>query len=526
MTDIQQTLVQIVNRVVHIRLTLNRAVDTLLERDTPAGGYTLPALSVYDMERYIEHWRFLIPPEPESKARIIHQIIDDFAFSPGAFPQMAAALELDSDAVKSAYQQAFDEDLASRYTDNIPAEEIADTEAAQDVLTELQWQYLKRGEVLFTQGEDGDYLYSVVDGRLRSVLALPNGQSVTLEFHSGEVVGEQALITEIPYTATVTALRDSDLVRMHRDGFERLVQKYPRGMMQLAYQLMTRSQKVTGLTPTAPQPQSVAILPVTAGTDDFPQRLVATFQSYQQRESVVLAPDELEEKMPPEMHLNLESLVDDYIFVDWLQAMQNDIDILLLVGDRAYPNWTRRAIEQADHILIVGRAGEPFDFAPWKAIFDNMAHPELTAERELVMLHETQNSGPYGTRDWLRQTDNVRHHHVALDSDAGFERVVRFILGKAVGFVFGGGGMRGASHLGVIQALNEAGIHADVVGGTSAGSIVAAQYAAGWSVPDMLQRTKDDLLRRDVLFNLTLPYVAMNTGTKSPMCTGSGSTKP
>lgn len=39
--------------------------------------------------------------------------------------------------------------------------------------------------------------------------------------------------------------------------------------------------------------------------------------------------------------------------------------------------------------------------------------------------------------------------------------------GKAVGLVLSGGGSRGLAHLGVLRALDDAGISVDVVGGTS-----------------------------------------------------------
>ncbi len=50
---------------------------------------------------------------------------------------------------------------------------------------------------------------------------------------------------------------------------------------------------------------------------------------------------------------------------------------------------------------------------------------------------------------------------------------------KTLGIAFGGGGVRGFMHLGVIKALEEAGIKPDIVTGSSAGSIAASLYASG-----------------------------------------------
>jgi NTE family protein len=50
-----------------------------------------------------------------------------------------------------------------------------------------------------------------------------------------------------------------------------------------------------------------------------------------------------------------------------------------------------------------------------------------------------------------------------------------------IGLVLSGGGARGFAHLGVIEALNEAGIFPDVISGTSAGALVGVLYADGYS---------------------------------------------
>lgn len=49
----------------------------------------------------------------------------------------------------------------------------------------------------------------------------------------------------------------------------------------------------------------------------------------------------------------------------------------------------------------------------------------------------------------------------------------------AVALALGGGGLRGFAHLGVLRALDEAGIRPDIVVGTSAGSVVGAVFASG-----------------------------------------------
>lgn len=66
-----------------------------------------------------------------------------------------------------------------------------------------------------------------------------------------------------------------------------------------------------------------------------------------------------------------------------------------------------------------------------------------------------------------------------------------------LGIAFAGGGVRGAAHLGILQALEEAGITADFYAGTSAGSIVATMKALGYSNAtclEMMEAANNDLI--------------------------------
>src|SRR4029453_4114362 len=74
-----------------------------------------------------------------------------------------------------------------------------------------------------------------------------------------------------------------------------------------------------------------------------------------------------------------------------------------------------------------------------------------------------------------------------------------------VGLGLGAGCARGWAHIGVLRALNEAGIYPDIVAGTSIGAVVGGCYAAG-ELP-ALEQCARDLTRRKVLgfldFNFT-----------------------
>ena len=73
----------------------------------------------------------------------------------------------------------------------------------------------------------------------------------------------------------------------------------------------------------------------------------------------------------------------------------------------------------------------------------------------------------------------------------------------SIGLVLGGGGVRGFAHLGVIIALQEAGINPDIISGTSAGSIVGLMLAAGKTPQECL-----DFFRFSKILKITRPVIS------------------
>ena len=71
---------------------------------------------------------------------------------------------------------------------------------------------------------------------------------------------------------------------------------------------------------------------------------------------------------------------------------------------------------------------------------------------------------------------------------------------QKVGLVLSGGGASGFAHIGVIQALEEKGIPIDYITGTSAGALIGALYASGYS-PEQIKSfvMKDDFSRQRIV---------------------------
>lgn len=77
------------------------------------------------------------------------------------------------------------------------------------------------------------------------------------------------------------------------------------------------------------------------------------------------------------------------------------------------------------------------------------------------------------------------------DPTTDFARMARFLTGTAIGLVLGGGGARGIAHIGVIQAMHEAGIPIDLIGGTSIGAFMGALWADELNMKGYIDRARD-----------------------------------
>jgi NTE family protein/lysophospholipid hydrolase len=102
-----------------------------------------------------------------------------------------------------------------------------------------------------------------------------------------------------------------------------------------------------------------------------------------------------------------------------------------------------------------------------------------------------------------------KHFHVRPGDAGDFRRLARLMTGRGVGLVLGGGGARGYAHIGVIRALEEAGVPIDMIGGTSMGAVVAAAHAMGLDYREFLSTTRRLLKKHRPFHEYTLPIVSL-----------------
>lgn len=310
--------------------------------------------------------------------------------------------------------------------------------------------------------------------------------------------------------------------------------------------------------------RTVAILPVTAGVPvvEFGQRLLHALHQVGVTRGVTSLN---QAAILNHLGRHAFSKMGKLKLSQYLADLEEKYGLVLYIADtNVNAPWTQTCIAQADSILLVGLAESSSRIGEYERFLLGM---KTTARKELVLLHAERYCAPGLTRRWLKNRVwiNGGHHHIQMafrlttepshpqtrkfgtvlkqrvqilqaeiqkytsrriqqtplysphtPFKGDFHRLARRLCGKSVGLVLGGGGARGISQVGVIKALEEAGIPIDIIGGTSIGSFIGALYARDADVVPMYGRAKKFSGRMGSMWrfalDLTYPTVSYTTG--------------
>jgi CRP-like cAMP-binding protein len=109
--------------------------------------------------------------------------------------------------------------------------------------TSERLQYLS-GEELFHQGDYGDAVYIILEGKADILVDSLNG-TVNIKTLGKNIVGEIAILCDVPRTATVVAHGDVETLRVSKDGFFHLVAQFPQVGIEVMSELASRLHHTT-----------------------------------------------------------------------------------------------------------------------------------------------------------------------------------------------------------------------------------------------------------------------------------------
>jgi len=358
-----------------------------------------------------------------------------------------------------------------------------DAPALATLRGELQWVELGAGETLMTQGEPGDSMYLSISGRLRVYVRDEDGSERTVrELARGQIIGEMALYTDEPRSATVVAIRDSVLVRLDKPAFTRLLSSSAQVSVALTRQMIKRLQTVQ-LRSDLARPVTIGLLPITAGVDaaGLSRALAAqlTLQLFDHKVCVVdaacidrdLNEAGLAQRPVDDAEANRRIAVH-------LEEVEAVFDFVLLLADDQPTPWTQRCSRRCDELLLLADASQPPVLHASEQQFMMTRSGRAEAAEILVLLHPAELRCPSGTRQWLARRPVSGHIHIRPTLQRDMARLARLQSRTAIGLVLAGGGARGLSHLGLYRELTKQGVEIDWVGGTSIGGMMAAVVAS------------------------------------------------
>jgi NTE family protein len=346
-----------------------------------------------------------------------------------------------------------------------------DAELIDSIQSEAEFIDLPSGEVLFLQGEHTDDVYFLLSGRLRAY-AEAGGETTTLgEIGRGETVGELALFTGEPRSASVVALRDSSVVRVTRRQVERALARSPQIALQMTRIIIERFRRSERRRQAPVIPVNVCIVPISPGIDAVALAHSLRAERGEDGKAItIIGPEDIDQRFgagAADDSPAAACMVAQYI--DEIEARSKTV---YLVTNGSASAWTKICLKHSDEIILLAEASKDPGLSSVETRYLAGDATVSIARQTLVLLHDVETKSPTGTARWLRARHVSRHLHIRPQLTRDIRRLARIISGNAVGIVLAGGGARGFAHVGVMQALEEAGIEADFVGGTSIGAIM------------------------------------------------------
>ncbi|MCV6637705.1 patatin-like phospholipase family protein [Candidatus Albibeggiatoa sp. nov. NOAA] len=390
-----------------------------------------------------------------------------------------------------------------------------DADSLKELSEAFQCLRLLRGETLFRQGDAGDAFYMVNSGRLKILVSNEDETDKPVgELLPGESFGELSLISDQTRAASIVAMRDTELGKLPKAQFQKILQKHPNiavELLKIVGQWMNQLER--GATYKASTLVTFVVLSDNPAVKALPRLLANQLAAKNTVHHLSL--DQLDQKL---WHGACEafgcaSITQDERLARWVSDQEQQADFIILETSNTKIGWTDFCLRQADKILYLVDAKDKPQALP--AHLSALACSEI--EQELVLVHPPTTRRPSQTQQWLKHYQ--RHHHIRQASKLDLQRLAREIANESIALVLGGGGARSFAHIGVLKAMEELGLPVDKVAGTSMGAIIAAQYADGYNSQELLELNHETWVKGKPHRDFTLPITSLLSARRAKRLT-------
>ena len=124
-----------------------------------------------------------------------------------------------------------------------------DEDEARALRRQMTEVKLSRGEHLFNEGDDGDCLYVVLDGKMKLTRAAADGRENLLSvLGPGEMFGELSLFDPRPRTSTASAVTDAVLASLRHEALRPWLKERPEVSLHMLRALAQRLRRANDVT--------------------------------------------------------------------------------------------------------------------------------------------------------------------------------------------------------------------------------------------------------------------------------------
>jgi len=103
----------------------------------------------------------------------------------------------------------------------------------------------KPGQDLFKMGDAGDSAYIMIAGTADVIIETPGGELTVAQLSKNDIVGEIAILCDVPRTATIRAVDDVTALKITTDLFFRMITDFPDMGIEIMRSLAQRLENTT-----------------------------------------------------------------------------------------------------------------------------------------------------------------------------------------------------------------------------------------------------------------------------------------
>lgn len=356
------------------------------------------------------------------------------------------------------------------------------------------------GQYVFQQGEKGHSFYIVLSGRFRALQHTENGIFILGDISAGEPIGEISLFTREAHSASVVALRRSQLLQLEDDRYTELVQQFPSFAAIVTKFVIERMRRNALQQKMDAAPKNIAVVNLQPDNDVSPYTTAISEELLQMGFNISIYD-----------HLSSN----DQEYQQSFDHMEKQSGLNFLVCDIEHPEWARQCIAYCDLVIVATGFNEDHHIHDIEKELELYSGNVMNKKIYLLLLHPENAAQPSNTSRWFAGRSFDLHLHIRKNNPADTRRFCRIVTHQAIGLVLGGGGARGFAHVGAVKAMIEQGFEFDFVGGTSAGAIYGAGIThADFDFNEIHELCREAAAGKLTSNDLTLPVVSLMSGRK------------